>query len=172
MMKAKINEQPISNVEWVDVRTLNANDYNPNVVLNQELNLLAFSLLKTGWIQPILITNESVIIDGFHRSHLARKHKDVIERFNYMVPVVRMALNEPERMLLTVRINRAKGSHVAIRMHDLVAKLFDHFGYSKERIAQEIGATIPEIDLLLQENVFTNLNIKNHKYSKAWEPKK
>ena len=68
MMKAKINEQPISNVEWVDVRTLNANDYNPNVVLNQELNLLAFSLLKTGWIQPILITNENVIIDGFHLS--------------------------------------------------------------------------------------------------------
>ena len=31
------NEQPISNVQWVDVSKLSANDYNPNVVLNEEM---------------------------------------------------------------------------------------------------------------------------------------
>lgn len=164
--------QPISKVEWVDTRTLNANDYNPNVVLNLEMNLLAFSLLKTGWIQPVLVTPELVIIDGFHRSYLSNHHPDVIKVYNYMIPVVKLDLSEPERMLLTVRINRAKGSHVAVKMHELVAKVFRDYGYSKEQIAKEIGATQPEIDLLLKENVFQNLDIPNHKYSKAWIPKK
>lgn len=89
-----------------------------------------------------------------------------------MIPVVKLDLSEPERMLLTVRINRAKGSHVAVKMHELVAKVFRDYGYSKEQIAKEIGATQPEIDLLLKENVFQNLDIPNHKYSKAWIPKK
>ena len=46
---------------------LQANGYNPNVVLKTELELLEFSVLKTGWIQPILVSRDYVIIDGFHR---------------------------------------------------------------------------------------------------------
>lgn len=167
-----LQHQPISQIEWVDARTLNANDYNPNVVLNAEMQLLALSILKTGWIQPVLITQEGTIIDGFHRSFLSTNSKEIISVYNYRVPVVRMNLSEPERMLLTVRINRAKGSHVAVKMHVLVDKLFREHGYSKQEIAKEIGATMPEIDLLLKENVFENLGTKNHTYSKAWEPKK
>lgn len=171
-MNELLTNQPIAKVEWVDARNLNANDYNPNVVLNLEMQLLAFSLLKTGWIQPILVTPELVIIDGFHRSYLSTHHPEIIKVYNYQVPVVKLELNEPERMLLTVRINRAKGAHVAVKMHDLVGKLFHEFHYSAEQIAREIGATMPEVELLLKENVFQNLDIPNHRYSKAWIPKK
>ena len=62
-------EEPITNVEWIEVDQLNANDYNPNVVLNKELKLLELSLMTNGWIQPILINKDKTIIDGFHRSY-------------------------------------------------------------------------------------------------------
>lgn len=166
----ELNNEPISRIKWVDVRTLKANDYNPNVVLNQELNLLKFSLLHTGWIQPIL-SCQGIIIDGFHRYWLSSNDQDVIKRYNYHAPVVELDLTEPERMLLTIRINRAKGNHVAVKMHELISKVHNDHEYSVEQICKSIGANKEEINLLLKEDVFDALDIKNHKYSKAWIPK-
>jgi len=121
-----IENMPISNIEWIDVDELNANDYNPNVVFTKEKELLKFSIIKNGWIQPILTTEENIIIDGFHRATLAKTDKEVKKLTNSKVPVVRMKLSEPERMLLTIRINRAKGSHIAVKMGDIIKKLINN----------------------------------------------
>lgn len=164
---------PISNVEWIDVEKLSANDYNPNVVYTHEMNLLKFSLLKQGWIQPILVTQDYVIIDGFHRSTLARKDKQVQKMTNGKVPVVIMKLSEPERMLLTIRINRAKGSHIAVKMSDIIKTLVHDYGMNTDTIRKEIGATKDEVELLLMDNVFKSKGINEKtKYSKAWIPNK
>ena len=53
-MNTTFGNDPISKVTWINVDNLKSNNYNPNVVLNQELKLLEFSILKNGWIQPIL----------------------------------------------------------------------------------------------------------------------
>lgn len=158
---------PLSNITWVDVNRLNANDYNPNHVYGPEMKLLELSILKHGWIQPILISGDYQIIDGFHRATLARTSNKIPA----FVPCCIMDLNEPERMLLTVRINRAKGQHIALKMHDLLEKLVKDHGYSEEEIGVQIGATKDEVKLLLQDNVFTKLKIRDHIYSKAWIPK-
>ena len=163
-------EHPISNIQWVDVDKLQANDYNPNVVLKPELSLLALSILKNGWIQPILVTKDYVIIDGFHRHMLTKTNAKVRELTDGKVPVVIMDISEPERMLLTIRINRAKGQHIAIKMHEVICELVNEYQYSIESIAREIGATKAEIELLLRDGVFADLNIPEHKYSKAWYP--
>jgi len=34
--------------------------------MNAEMNLIEKSILKTGWIQPILVNTNRTIIDGFH----------------------------------------------------------------------------------------------------------
>ena len=81
-------------------------------------------------------------------------------------------VSEQERMLLTIRINRAKGTHIAYKMSNIVKKLIGKHKMDKKYLAQAIGATIREIDLLLQEDVFQKLKIKDHVYSKAWEVKK
>ena len=161
-------DDPISNVQWVDAASLNSNDYNPNVVLNQELKLLEFSIIKNGWIQPVLVNKDMTIIDGYYRSFLSRTSKTIQEKYDGKVPVVVMDLTEPERMLLTIRINRAKGNHVAVKMHDIVKSLIDDHHYTKKQIRQGIGCTQDEVDLLYKEGVFDALNIKEHKYSKAW----
>lgn len=164
--------EPISNIKWFDSRTLNANDYNPNTVLNKELELLRFSILTTGWVQPVLIGSDMVIIDGFHRSWLSANDSKMIQKYNYFCPCVEMDLSPEQRMLLTIRINRAKGVHSALKMHEIVTKVVKEYGMSPAEVAQNIGATMDEINLLMQEGVFSALNIREHKYSKAWTPKK
>lgn len=163
--------EPIDNVKWINADTLNPNDYNPNVVLNQEMKLLKFSILKTGWIQPVLISKDNIIIDGYHRYWLSKNDKDIRARYKGKCPCCVLELDEPERKLLTVRINRAKGNHIAVKMHELVTSVIKDYGYSIEDVSNSIGATKEEIDVLLKENVFEAMDIKNHKYSKAWVPK-
>lgn len=164
------SEQPVSKIEWIDVEKLSANDYNPNVVLTDEMRLLLFSIKRQGWIQPILVTQNNVIIDGFHRATLAKLHKDIT--CDGKVPCCVMNLTESERMLLTIRINRAKGSHIALKMSNIIHTLVNEMCLPIEQICQEIGADKDEIDLLLMDNVFKKKGFTEEtKYSKAWYPK-
>jgi ParB-like chromosome segregation protein Spo0J len=132
------------------------------VVVSKEMELLKLSLERTGWIQPILISPAGTIIDGFHRSTISRLA-------GWMVPCCVLDLDEKERMLLTVRINRAKGTHVALRMADLVQKLIE-LGCSEEYIAEQIGGTAREIEILKKGDIFKSLNLGEWEYSKAWKP--
>ncbi len=161
---------PIERVEWRDASGLNANDYNPNVVMTAELRLLELSIIKQGWVQPVLITTDGVIIDGFHRAMLARDSKLLRERYHGQCPCVVLRLSRPDAMLLTIRINRAKGTHVAFRMAAIVRELLDVHGYDPQQVAQEIGATVEEVNLLHQDGIFEARDIKNYRYSKAWYP--
>ena len=158
-------------MQWVDVDLLTANDYNPNVVFSDEMKLLKFSIQKNGWIQPILVTQEYCIIDGFHRATLAKMHKDITA--DGKVPVVMMQMSEPERMMLTIRINRAKGSHIAVKMSDIIHKLSKEYGIPLAQIGEGIGARKDEVELLLMDNVFQQKGINEEtKYSRAWIPNK
>lgn len=163
-------QDPIDRIEWVEATSLHANDYNPNVVVTPELKLLEFSLLTNGWIQPVLVDPEGNIIDGFHRWCLSRDSEACIERWGGKVPAAVIDCTRAEAMMLTIRINRAKGSHVAVRMSKVVRELIDVHGINPDEIAQGIGATRAEVDLLYQEDVFKVKDIKNAKYSNAWVP--
>jgi hypothetical protein len=72
---------------------------------------------------------------------------------------------------MNIRINRAKGTHIAVEMSAIVRELIEEHGVSRETIAAEIGGTKDEVDLLAQEGVFTAKNIAKWAYSKAWYPK-
>jgi ParB-like chromosome segregation protein Spo0J len=126
--------------------------------------------LTTGWIQPVLANRDKVIIDGFHRWRLSQDSKAVKARWGGRVPVAILDIDRAEAIAVTVRINRAKGSHVAVDMAKLVKELFnDHF-WDVDRVAKEIGATKDEVNLLLQDGVFAAKNIDKWQYSKAWYP--
>jgi ParB-like chromosome segregation protein Spo0J len=142
---------------------LDANLYNPNVVISQEMDLLKLSIQRSGWIQPILVSPDGIIIDGFHRTTIARLE-------GWLVPTCVLDLDEKERMLLTVRINRAKGTHVALRMSELVQKLIA-LGCTEAYIAQQIGGTEREIEILKKGDIFKSLDLSKWRYSQAWLPK-
>jgi ParB-like chromosome segregation protein Spo0J len=161
---------PIDRIEWRPAAELTANAYNPNVVFTPELRLLELSIVTSGWIQPILCTTTGIIIDGFHRWMLSKESKPLLAKYGGLVPCAVLDITEGEAMLLTVRINRAKGSHVAVRMSDLVKELIDVHGMDPDQVAKGIGAGRDEVDLLYQDSIFKARNLKEYRYSRAWYP--
>jgi ParB-like chromosome segregation protein Spo0J len=161
---------PIRNIEWRDAATLDANNYNPNIVHQPELRLLERSILLTGYVQPILITKDGTIIDGFHRSRLALQSEALVKRYAGKVPCAVLDVARDQAMMLTIRMNRAKGSHVAVKMSEIVRELIDVHHCDRQEVAIEIGATADEIDLLYQDGVFKAKKIDQHSYSRAWYP--
>lgn len=166
---AAVND-PISRIEWRPAHELIVNDYNPNVVYTPELRLLERSILLTGWVQPILVTAAGVIIDGFHRAMLARDSERIRTRYGGLAPCAVLDIPRHKAMILTIRMNRAKGSHVAIRMSDMVREMIDVLGMDPQEVATEIGATAAEIDLLRQPDVLKAKDVANAPYSRAWVP--
>ncbi len=162
---------PIMRIEWRRADSLTANAYNPNYVLNPELTLLERSLMVSGWIQPCLITPAGTIIDGFHRVQISRDSPRLVAKYGGFVACAVLDVSEAEAKMLTVRMNRAKGTHGALLMSQLVHSLIDEHGCDPAEVAVEIGATADEVALLYQESVFTAKNIKDYRYSKAWIPK-
>lgn len=174
-----IDQMPISNVRWVHTDDLRSNAWNPNHVLGPEFKLIKHSLLTNGWIQPVLVSEEIdaetgktyfEIIDGFHRSTLTKIDEEVAAMTGGQVPCAVLSLSVADRMMLTVRINRAKGSHQASLMHKLIKGLVEEQGLTVEQVCAGIGATRHEIERLMMDNVFVKLDIENHSYSKAWRP--
>lgn len=161
---------PIDQIQWVDASALHSNPWNPNRVHRRELTLLEHSLLSTGWIQPVLVNPEGLIIDGFHRWRLTQDSKAVRAAFGGMVPVAVLDLDRPAAMLMTIRINRAKGTHVALDMSAIVRELLEDHGMDPKDVAREMGAGLDEVNLLAQQGVFAVRDIPKHQYSKAWYP--
>ena len=161
---------PIDNIKWVNADELDSNNYNPNYVQKQELRLLEKSILENGWIQPILINPDNIIIDGFHRWYLSKESVALQHKYKGKVPVAVLDVNRSEAMAITIRINRAKGSHVAVRMSKIICELLNQHNMDIKEVADKIGANADEVELLSQENVFKVRNIKDYKYSKAWVP--
>jgi ParB-like chromosome segregation protein Spo0J len=166
----KPGTDPVDQVVWRPVEELRTNAWNPNVVHSPELKLLETSILEVGWVQPILTSADGLVIDGENRLGLAKSSKAIKARYGGKVPCAVLDIDEPHAMLLTVRINRAKGTHVAVRMSDLVQSVINDHGIDPDDVARLIGASRAEVDLLLQDDVFKARNIPTRSYSKAWVP--
>lgn len=169
-MTSSTMSDPIDNVRWMIAADLDANAWNPNRVHKAELRLLERSLLGTGWIQPILASRDRIIIDGFHRWRIAQDSKECVARWKGKVPVCILDVDRPTAMLMTIRINRAKGTHVAVSMSEIVRELIEVHGLDPQQIATEMGATMDEVTLLAQDGVFAVKGIKDWAYSPAWYP--
>jgi hypothetical protein len=170
MSKPRRKLEPVENIQWIDCDTLKANHYNPNRVMNAEMNLIEKSILKTGWIQPILINTNRTIIDGFHRWTLSRLSSQLREKYHGKVPCAILDVTDAEAMVITVRINRAKGTHLAFRMSEYVRELVEKHKYPMDELAVAIGATFEEVQLLMKSDMFEHKDVKNWAYSEAWFP--
>jgi ParB-like chromosome segregation protein Spo0J len=163
-------DDPVYHVVPTDVFTLKQNSWNPNTVFNTELALLEESILENRWLHPIIINANGVIIDGYHRHWLAKNSQKIMERDAGLVPCVILDISDREAMMMTVRINRAKGTHGAMPMRDLVRSLIDDYGVTPEEMVEKMGMTESEVGLLYEGSLLKKRNLQNHKYSKAWVP--
>lgn len=160
---------PLSTLQWVDRDRVKPNDYNPNKVSKQNLELLKQSILTNGWTLPIVVRPDFTIIDGFHRWTVAGEEplKSMLEG---KVPVVIVGHKDKAGNIYgTVTHNRARGTHLLEPMKAIVRELMGE-GKSVEEIGKQLGMRPEEIFRLsdFSKEDFLNMMIKpNQGYSKA-----
>ena len=165
-----ILNDPINNIDWVDASLLQANHWNPNRILKAEHDLLVHNINSLGWVQPIIVNTNNIIIDGFHRWRIAQDVKTIKDKYEGKVPIVTLDIDDRQAMLYTIRMNRAKGVHSSSGMQAIAKTLVNEYKMTKEQLEYELGMSSTEVDLLLSDSVLTARNSKDWKYNKAWYP--
>ena len=56
---------PLNSLQWVDRDTLKPNNYNPNKVSKDNLQLLTQSILTNGWTLPLVVRPDHTIMYAF-----------------------------------------------------------------------------------------------------------
>jgi len=162
-----IKKHPVSNVIWVDVDKIIANDYNPNSVAPPEMKLLELSILSDGYTQPIVVwecDGMYEVVDGFHRHFIG---KNLCYDKLPVVVINKDRENRGDRIASTIRHNRARGKHQIGRMSDIVVEL-SRKNWTDTKIAKELGMDADEVLRLKQITGLAELFI-NEEFSMAWE---
>lgn len=167
------DHNPVSNVQYVPIDKVKANNYNPNSVATTEMKLLFLSILKDGYTQPVVTVydeNKDVytIVDGFHRYAVMKRYKRIYDLNDGLLPVVVLkGKTESDRVASTIRHNRARGKHSTNGMANVVSVMIEN-GMTATEICNELG---------MQADEFTRLSVttgiarrfKNGEFSKAKE---
>jgi len=170
-----LEDQPISDVQWVPLEKVQPNDYNPNLVASIELHLLYISIKHDGYTQPIVTIydpglDKYIIVDGFHRYYVMKSHQDILDSCGGLLPIVVIDKSINDRMASTIRHNRARGKHSTNGMSNLVFQMLDN-GWSDADICNELGMEAEEILRLKHITGFSKL-FKDTKYKRAWVTRK
>lgn len=166
---------PVSNVQWVPIDKIEANDYNPNIVAKNELRLLYISIKADGYTQPVVVIHDKerdkyVIVDGFHRYLVMKYHDDIREPRGGLLPCVVIDKPINDRMASTIRHNRARGKHNINGMANIVFRMLNG-GMTDEAICAELGMEADELIRLKYVTGFAKL-FENVEYKRAWETRR
>jgi ParB-like chromosome segregation protein Spo0J len=135
---------PLATLQWVDRGLLKPNDYNPNKVSRENLDLLVKSILSNGWTLPIVCRPDYTIINGFHRWTVAGE-EPLKSKLKGKVPVVIVRHDDAAGDVYgTVTHNRARGTHLLEPMKNIVKRLLGQ-GKSIKEISKELGMKPEEI---------------------------
>ena len=136
---------PLSSLKWVDRDSLRANDYNPNKVSEENLELLVQSILTNGWTLPIVCRPDYTIIDGFHRWTVAGR-EPLRTKLGGKVPIVVVDHGSDANADIygTITHNRARGTHLLEPMKAIVKRLLNE-GKTIREIGKQLGMRPEEI---------------------------
>lgn len=168
-------DEPVDFVRWELSNNMVSNDYNPNKVAPPEMKLLELSIMNDGYTQPVVSwsheeDNTVEVIDGFHRTRVAKESNAINQRIHGYLPIVDIRTEQSsknDRMASTIRHNRARGKHQVDAMSSIVIELKNR-NWRNARIAKELGMDEEEVLRLCQisglEDLFTDKDFSN-----AWE---
>lgn len=166
-MKREI-KVPCLDVKLVPRELVQANNYNPNHVPKDKMELLKQSILDNGFCFPIVtIWSEEdgkyIIIDGFHRYTICQPEWLDIEQ----VPIVVLEHDISKRMAATIQFNKARGVHQVDLDADVVRSLLEQ-GLSEEEVSKHLGI---DLDTVLRYKQMTGIVdlFKNVDYTPSWE---
>lgn len=159
---------PCMETKLVPIELLQANNYNPNNVPRDKMELLKQSIIDNGFCFPVVTiwdedTQKYVIIDGFHRYTIAGPDwLDMKE-----IPIVVLEHDLSKRMAATIQFNKARGVHQVDGDAEIVRSLTEQ-GWEDEDIAKHLGL---ELEVVLRYKQLTGIVeiFKNVQYSASWE---
>ena len=156
---------PCLHPKLVPISKLQANDYNPNKMESKMFRLLKKSIVEDGLTMPIVTfydaaVDKYIIVDGFHRYTVLLKMK-IAE-----VPVSIIDKPIEQRMMSTIRHNKAKGTHQLALVKVIFNKLLKEL--PMEQIADGIGAEAEEV-VIYSKGATIAEEFKNGKFSNSWE---
>lgn len=174
MSKQKDLLAPLKNIQFIDRDLVKPNDYNPNKVLEKNLQLLMESIHNNGFCFPIVIRPDYTIIDGFHRWMVSGR-EPLRTELGGKIPVVIVAHeNASDDMAGTVTFNRARGTHLLEPMEKIVQSLLEQ-GNSVDDICKKLGMSKEEVFRLskIDRAAFLKMiTARNQQYSEAFVQKK
>lgn len=160
---------PLSTLKWVERDIVKPNNYNPNKVSKQNLELLKQSILTNGWTLPIVVRPDFTIIDGFHRWTVAGE-EPLLSMLCGKVPIVIVKHKDKAGNIYgTITHNRARGTHLLGPMKAIVQELLNN-GESVAEIGKQLGMRPEEVFRLsdFSKEDFLKMMIKpDQGYSKA-----
>ncbi len=92
-------------IEMVSVESIRLDPGNPNVMSKEKMDALRKIMKEKGMLQPVLIDQDSQMIDGEHR-YVIYKEFGMKE-----IPCFRMSVTDSERRLLRQTMNKIRGEH-------------------------------------------------------------
>ncbi len=135
---------PLASLQWIERDRLRANDYNPNKVSEDNLQLLMQSIETNGWTLPIVVRPDFTIIDGFHRWTVAGR-EPLKTQLGGEVPVVIVEHDDASDDIYgTITHNRARGTHLLEPMKAIVKRLLDD-GKTVDEISKQLGMKPEEV---------------------------
>jgi len=158
--------EPIDFVEWVPAKDLKANDWNPNKMADNEVEMLDGSMIKYGMAQAIVSTHDETIIDGWHRNWRGSAHPVLSERMYHYLPIVRVKGDEADQREATLIFNETKGTHYIEKEGAVIRDLVE-LGRADEDISKNLGKSFEEI-VRLKQITGIAASFANKQYSKAW----
>lgn len=153
--------------------SIEANDYNPNKVAPPEMRLLIHSIRRDGITMPVVTAphpteaGRRVVVDGFHRTTVAKTDPEVRASLHGHVPAVLLTRSEAELMASTVRHNMARGSH-DVQLSSNLITILTKFNWTNEKISTELGMDLDEV-LRLKQTAGLGAMFADREYSQAWE---
>lgn len=168
--------EPVDLIQWVLMKSVLANDYNPNSVAPPEMKLLQNSIGQDGYTQPIVSWQRDdvyEVVDGFHRNRVGRECPEIAERIHGYLPLTVINTDRQDlgdRMASTIRHNRARGKHKVEAMSDIVIEL-KRRNWSDDKIARELGMDADEVLRLTQITGLAEM-FTDKEFSEAWEANK
>lgn len=157
---------PCLSPKLVPIEKIVANDYNPNKMESKLFRLLSKSIEEDGLTMPIVTYYEPtqdryIIVDGYHRYTVLLRWKIP------MIPVSIIDKPIEERMMSTIRHNKAKGTHQLVLLKTLFNKLIEKLPLIK--IAEGMGLEAEEVLIYKRGASIASDVGKDVEYSNSWE---
>lgn len=139
-------------------------------VLRPDERLLADSLTVHGWLMPLVVTRDGLVVDGNQRLRMVLSDPKVAAALPDKIPVNVVEVDEVDAMLMHMRLNRGRGLVVAKRVSGLLNEVLAAGRYERQEVRKMLCMTPEEFEVLC-DAVYVKLKaVSQHQYSRAWIP--